>query len=149
MLHRRLLGLSALVMALGMALALAGCQSHAAADPYRPLRAALHHMKAAREEVEDEKFKPHREKIERDLRAATHEIERALRDANIDVGYEPHKGWDEKHKSLRHLRQALIELDLARDEVRKEKGDWAQRRELKEAIEDAHDHLRDALKDIE
>jgi hypothetical protein len=136
-------------MAVGLPLALAGCQSRAADTPYRPLRAALYHMKAAREEVEDEKFKPHREKIERDLRAAIREIERALRDANIEVDYEPHKGWDERHKSLRHLRQALIELDLARDEVRKEKGDWARRRELKEAIEDAHDHLQDALKDIE
>jgi nucleotide-binding universal stress UspA family protein len=148
MLHQRLLGLSALVAGLGMSLTLAGCSSQAAEVPYRPLRAALYHMREAKEEIKAEQFSRHRERVERDLRTAIREIEMALGEAKVDVAYEPRRGWDDQNKTFRHLRQALEELELARDEVRREKGDWASRRELKDAIEDARDRLREALEEI-
>src|SRR5262249_24936772 len=107
-----------------------------------------YHMKEAREEVKDERFQRHRERIEEDLKVAIREIEGALGEGKIDVRYEPAREWDKKYKSFRHLRQALEELDLAREEVRKEKGDWAKRRELRQAIEDAHKHIREALEEI-
>jgi hypothetical protein len=150
MLHRRLLVALPLVVAGGVLYLLSGCTARARAEetPHRALRAALYHMKEAKEEFKDERLERHREKIERDLKAAIREIEGALREAKIDVKYEPSRGWDEKYKSFRHLRQAMAELDEAREAVSKEKGEWARRRELKEAIEDARQHLEEVLKDI-
>jgi hypothetical protein len=148
MLYRRLLGLPALVVMAGLALTLGACNSSAADVPCRALRAALYHMKEAREEIKDERLQRHRERIEANLRIAIREVETALGAAKIDVRYEPTKGWDEKHKTFRHLRQALVELDLAKGEVEREKGDWARRRELRQAIEDAHRHVKDALEEI-
>jgi hypothetical protein len=154
MLYHRLFGRPAPLVAVGLALTLIGCTTppptttSGVAVPHRALRAALYHLKEALEEVRDEKLQRHQERIERDIRTAIREIERALGEGKVDPHYEPHRGWDEQHKSFRHLRQALVELDEARDEVRREKGDWAQRRELKESIEDARGHVKEALEEI-
>jgi hypothetical protein len=129
-----------------MSLTLAGCNKKVDV-PYRPLRAALYHLKEAKEEINHERFSRHRKKVDRDLQIAIREIERALGEAKIDSRYEPSRGWDEKHGSFRHLRQALVELDQAGDELRREKGDWARRRELKDAIENARDHIKEALEE--
>jgi hypothetical protein len=147
MLHRGAFGKAALVV-MGVALYLFSGGVARADEPYRALRAALYHMKEAKEEIRDERFSRHRERVERDLREATREIERGLGEAKVEVKYEPARGWDEKYKTFKNLRQALAELDLAKEEIRKEKGDWARRKELKEAIEDAHAHLKDALDEI-
>jgi len=71
-----------------------------------------------------------------------------MREGKIETRYEPSRGWDEKYKTFRHLRQALVELDEARKELEDEKGDWARRKELRQAIDDAHGHIADALKEI-
>src|SRR5437660_1113550 len=129
MLSRRLIGLPMLVVMAGLVLSLGG-RAWADEGPHRALRAALYHLKEAREEMRDDRFKPHRERVERDVNTAIRELERALKEGRIETRYEPTKGWGEKYRSFRHLRQALVELDVARTEVRTEKGDWARRREL-------------------
>jgi len=147
MLHRGRFGKVALIV-VGVTLSLLSSGFAQADEPFRALRAALYHMKEAKEEVRDERFSRHRERVEKDLREATREIEKALGEAKVEVKYEPARGWDEKYKTFRNLRQALAELELAKEEIRKEKGDWARRKELMETIEDARAHLKDAFEEI-
>jgi hypothetical protein len=147
MLQCRPFGKPVLVVLAGLVLSLAG-RASAAEGAHRALRAALYHLKEARVEVRDEKFKLHRERVERDISTAIREVERALKEGRIEARYEPNKGWGDKHKSFRHLRQALIELDEAKADIRAEKGDWARRRELREAIDDARNRVADALREI-
>jgi hypothetical protein len=137
-----------LVVGLALYVLGSGCTRALADEPYRALRAALYHMKEAKEEIKDERFSRHRERVEKDLREAIREIERALGEAKVEVKYEPARGWDEKYKSFKNLRQAMAELELAKEELRKEKGDWARRKELMGAIEDARTHLKDAFEEI-
>jgi hypothetical protein len=112
------------------------------------MRAALYHLKAAKEEVKEERFKRHRERVEKDIEIAIKEIERGLGEAKIDLKFEPVVGWDKGYKDFKNLRQALVDLDLAKEEISKEKGEWAKRKELKEAIEESHKHIKEALEEI-
>jgi hypothetical protein len=116
--------------------------------PHRAMRAALYHLKAAKEEVKEERFKRHRERVEKDIEIAIKEIERGLGEAKIDLKFEPVVGWDKGYKDFKNLRQALVDLDLAKEEISKEKGEWAKRKELKEAIEESHKHIKEALEEI-
>jgi hypothetical protein len=152
---RSLIGTSVLAVVAGLLLSQGSpvqaeaSGSEARLEPeHRALRAALYHLKEAREEVKDERFKRHRERVEKDLKIAIIEVERALKEGKIEVKYEPAKGWDAKYKSFKHLHQALIELDAAKKDIREEKGAWARRKELLEAINDAHLHIDEALKEI-
>jgi len=147
MLPRGLSAKSVLIVS-GAVLYLFSGYASAADSPHRALRAALYHIKEAKEELKDERIGRHRERVQKDLRIAIEEIERGLGEGKIEVRYEPPKGWDEKHKTFRHLRQALVELDRAKAEVKEEKGEWARRRELIRAIEDAHEHVTEALREI-
>ena len=147
MLSRRLIGKSVLVVAAGLLFSFGG-RARADEIPHRALRAALYHLREAKEEIRDERFRAHRERVERDVNTAVRELERALKEGRIETRYEPPRGWGERFKSFRHLRQALAELDEARAELRNEKGEWARRKELREAIEDARMHVADALRDI-
>ncbi len=115
---------------------------------HRALRASLFHLKAAREEIKDERFSRHREKIERDITTAIAEIEGALREGKIDAAYEPVKGWGEKYKSFRNLRQAVVELEIARSDVPKVDAAWARKKELRQAIDDAYLHAKEALEEV-
>jgi hypothetical protein len=138
---------SALIVA-GMALYLSsGTSARAEEGPHRALRAARWHLMQAKEEIRDERIGRHRERVEKDIRIAIEEIDRGLREGKIEARYEPAKGWDAKYKSFKHLRQALIELDEAKADVKKEKGEWARRKELLRSIEDAHEHVQEALKE--
>jgi hypothetical protein len=146
MLRRRLIGRSVLAVLAGLVLSLvARGQAQA---PHRALRAALYHLKEAREEVRDERFKRYRERIERDVNTAIIEVERAMKEGRIEARYEPPRGWDEKYKSFKHLRQALVELGNAKIEIREEKGEWARRRELVLVIDEARAHIEEALREI-
>jgi predicted ribosome quality control (RQC) complex YloA/Tae2 family protein len=115
---------------------------------HRALRAALYHLEAARDEVKDERFKKHRERVEKDITIAIREVEGALKAGKIEPKFEPVKGWDEKYKSFKHLRQAAVELAEAKKELLREKGEWARRKELIGAIDDAYAHIEEALKEI-
>ena len=115
---------------------------------HRALRASLYHLKAAREEVKDERFSRHREKVERDITIAIQEIEGALREGKIDAAYEPVKGWGDKYKSFRNLRQAVVELEIARSDIPKVEAPWARKKELRQAIDDAYAHTKEALDEV-
>ncbi len=148
--HRREFVKSALVAVGGVA-AVLGTRGRvrAADEPRRALRAALFEMKAAKEDLKDDKFKRRREKAEKDLDVAIDELERALKWAKVDVRYEAPKNRYEKFKDFRHLHAAMEDLELAEKEVRDEKGDWGGRRkELERAIEDARARVKEAMEDI-
>jgi len=150
MLHRRLFAWSVATVLAGAVLALSSGKAEARADaePHRALRAALFHLKEARAEVKEEGFKKHRERVERDINRAIEELERACREGKIETNFRPESGWDTKYKSYKHLRQALAELDRASEELPKEKGEWARRKELREAVDDARRHVKEALEEV-
>lgn len=115
----------------------------------RALRATLFHLKKAREEIKATEFPgKHRERVERDITVAIREIEGALQQGKIDFAFEPAKGWDSKYKSFHNLRQALVELDIAKADVRKSAEPWAAKKELRQAIDDAQVHVKEALEDV-
>jgi predicted ribosome quality control (RQC) complex YloA/Tae2 family protein len=150
MLHRGRFGRPALAVVAGLALSLvAGDYARAADAPHRALRAALYHLKEAKEDLKSERFKrERRERAEKEIERAIREIERGLKEGKVEARYEPAKEWDKGFKDFRHLRQALVELDEARKELKEEKGEWARRKELLEAIDDAHKHTKEALEDL-
>jgi hypothetical protein len=150
MLHRGRIGKPALVVLAGLALALtAGTYARAEEGPHRALRAALYHLKEAKEDLRSERLRPERrERAEKDIERAIREIERGLKEGKIEARFEPAKDWEKGYKDFRHLRAAMVELDHARKEVKEEKGEWARRKELLEAIDDAHKHIKDALDDL-
>jgi hypothetical protein len=118
------------------------------ASLHRALCASLYHLKAAREEIKDERFSRHREKVERDITVAIQEIEGALREGKIDPGFEPIKGWGDKYKSFRNLRQAVVELEIAHTNIPKVEAGWARKKELRQAIDDAYAHTKEALDEV-
>jgi hypothetical protein len=150
MLYRSRFGEPALAVVAGLAMTLVVVGAARAADtPHRALRAALYHLKEAREDLKSERIRPaRRERAEKEIDRAVREIERGLKEGRIETRYEPAKGWDKDYKDLRHLRQALVELDEARKDLKEEKGEWARRKELIEAIDDAHKHTKEALDDL-
>jgi hypothetical protein len=144
---RKLIGLFVLVAAVGLVLS---PRASALADDgaQKALRAALFHMKEAKEEIKDERLKGHHDKIEKNVNTAIKEIEFAAKEGKFETKFEPVKGWDKDYKSFKHLRQAVVELKEAKKDLAEEKGDWARRKELRAAIDDAIEHLDTALKDI-
>jgi hypothetical protein len=143
MFHRSLLAVPALVV-----LSLA-TSAQAQSDRHRELRAALYEMKQAKEDLKNERFKRHREKAEKELDVAITELERALKWARVETRYEPPRGHYDRFRDFRHLRQAMVDLEAAKREVRDEKGDWGGRRkELERAVDDAHARVKEALEDI-
>jgi hypothetical protein len=150
MLHRGRFGKPALVFMAGLALSLVvGANARAADAPHRALRAALYHLKEAKEDLKSERIRPERrERAEKDIERAVREIEVGLKEGRIEARYEPPKGWDKDYKDFRHLRQALVDLDAARKELKEEKGEWAKRKELLEAIDAAQKNTKEALEDL-
>jgi hypothetical protein len=146
MLPRRLLG--ACVLAVLAGLLLAPAAPARPEEPHRALRAALYHLREAREELKDKRLDRHRKRLERDLSVAIRELERALKEGRVESKYEPAKDWHKGYKDFRHLRRALAELDEARKGLRNERGEWARRKELLAAIDDARAHVQDALRDL-
>ncbi len=152
MLQRALFVWLPLVALVGVLLSADNCPARPAADAeglHRALRATVHHLRAAREEIKDTKFPGrHRAKIEADITTAIREIEAALKEGKIELGYAPPKGWDEKYKSFHNLRQALVELDIAKADLRNSTERWFMRKELRQAIDDAHLHVKEALDEL-
>jgi hypothetical protein len=136
-----------LVAAVGLVLS-PSANARAEGGVQHALRAALYHMREAKDELKDERLKGHHDKIEKDLNTAIKEIEHAAKEGKFETKFEPAKGWDEKYKSFKHLRQATVELKEAKKDLAEEKGEWARRKELTSSINDALEHLEDALKDI-
>jgi hypothetical protein len=151
MLHRGLFGGPALLVAAGLVLSLVGgAPARAAEEAHRALRAALYHMKEAKEELRSERIRPERrERAEKEIERAMKEIERGLEGVRVERRYEPPRGWDREYKDFRHLRQALRELEEAKKELKEERGEWARRKELSEAIDDARRHIKEALDDLQ
>ena len=83
-----------------------------------------------------------------DINRAIDEIESALRGAKLDLAYTPEGNWKSKWKSFHNLHQALVELDIAHNDLPKVNADWARRKELRDAINDARTNVKAALDDI-
>jgi hypothetical protein len=116
---------------------------------HRALRATLFHLKEARAEIKETTFPgKHRERVERDITTAIREIEGALKEGKIDIAYVPPTGWRDKYKSFHNLRQALVELDTARGDLRNSKEPWFAKKEFRTAIDDAHAHVKEALEEL-
>ncbi len=145
MMRRALLACLPVVALVGVLVSPNAARPEEGPATHRALRATLFHLKAAREEVKDEKFARFRERAEKDITIAIQEIEGALREAKIDVAYEPERGWGDKWKSFRNLNQAIVELEIARKDLDAEKGEWARKKELRAAIDDAFVHTKEAL----
>ena len=77
MLHRGLFGRPALVAVAGLVLSLVGgAYARTADEAHRALRAALYHMKEAKEELRSERIRPERrERAEKEIERAMKEIE--------------------------------------------------------------------------
>jgi hypothetical protein len=109
----------------------------------------LYHLKEAKEDPRSERIRPGRkERAEKEIGRAVREIERGLKEGRVESRYEPRKDWDKGFEDFRHLRQALVELDEAKKELKEEKAEWARRKELIEAIDAAHMHTKEALEDL-
>jgi hypothetical protein len=151
MLRRALFVCFPLVALVGVLLSADNCPARPADAEglHRALRATVYHLRAAREEIKENQFPGrHRAKVEADITAAIREIEAALKEGKIELAYEPAKDWGAKYKSFRNLRQALVELDIAKNDLSKSTEGWARRKELRQAIDDAHLHVKEALDEV-
>jgi hypothetical protein len=152
MLHRRLLGKSAVCLVLGLAVCACAPRTVLADEgPYPHLVHAIYEMREAKKELTEERFKPHREKAEKELERAIKETEDALKAEKIKWDYDgpkDRKKYYEDYKDFPHLRHALVELEAAKKEVGEEKKhEWGNRRkEVIESIDKAIEEVRGALK---
>jgi hypothetical protein len=142
MLYSRLFAKPPLLAMSALLVSLAVCPSTHAAEVGRALRAARYEMIEAKAELKAEHFSRIRKETIEALDAAIAETERALKAAKIEHQYEPPKYKFENHP---HLRQAILDLQEAKKELKEERFGPEREKGIKE-LDRAIEHLEEAVK---